>query len=146
MYVCMYTHDYLVQVNTYKACVMDSRYILIYIFFVHTYILYIETHRPNTNRYVHAHKCLHCAGIEPSTSSFPPLRHIGHPYGLPTRRTGHPHWASADWWLLTTANTAGTNGLTCLPKHRGARDNIFLVTHPMTDLCCLASATERRAH
>jgi hypothetical protein len=24
----------------------------------------LETPRANTNRYVHAHKCLHCAGIE----------------------------------------------------------------------------------
>jgi hypothetical protein len=31
---------------------------------------------------------------------------------------------------LTTANTAGTNGLTCLPKH-GAQDDKFLVTHPI---------------
>jgi hypothetical protein len=31
-------------------------------------MLYIETLRPNTNRHVHAHKCLHCAGIEPATS------------------------------------------------------------------------------
>jgi hypothetical protein len=29
---------------------------------------YIETPRPNTNRHVHAHKYLHCAGIEPATS------------------------------------------------------------------------------
>jgi hypothetical protein len=35
-----------------------------YIYFVNTCILYIETPRPNTNRHVHAHKCLHCAGIE----------------------------------------------------------------------------------
>jgi hypothetical protein len=35
--------------------------------FVHTYILYIETPRPNTNRHVHAHKCLHGADIEPAT-------------------------------------------------------------------------------
>jgi hypothetical protein len=40
---------------------------------------------------------------------------------------------------------SGTNGLTCLPKHGGARDNKFLVTHPMTDLS-LASAILRRAH
>jgi hypothetical protein len=26
------------------------------------------TPRPNTNRHVHAHKCWHCAGIEPATS------------------------------------------------------------------------------
>jgi hypothetical protein len=31
-------------------------------------MLYIETPRPNKNRHVHAHKCLHCAGIEPVTS------------------------------------------------------------------------------
>jgi hypothetical protein len=44
-------------------------YILIYIyFFVNTYILYIEIPRPNTNRHVHAHKCLQSAGIEPETS------------------------------------------------------------------------------
>jgi hypothetical protein len=53
---------------------------------------------------------------------------------------------SADWWVLTTANTAGTNDLTCLPKHGGARDNEFLVTHLMTDHCYLASAIVRRAH
>jgi hypothetical protein len=29
--------------------------------------------------------------------------------------------------VLTTANAAGTNGLTCLPKHRGARDKKILV-------------------
>jgi hypothetical protein len=28
-----------------------------------------------------------------------------------------PHGPSADWQVLTTANTAGKNGLTCLPKH-----------------------------
>ncbi|RVE42848.1 hypothetical protein evm_012497, partial [Chilo suppressalis] len=50
-------------------------------------------------------------------------------------RLGHdpPRGPSADWWVLTTANAAGTNGLTCLPKHGGARDSKFLVTHPMTD-------------
>jgi hypothetical protein len=43
------------------------------------------------------------------------------------RRTGHnpPRGPSADWWVLTTANAAGTNGLTPLPKHGGARDNKF---------------------
>jgi hypothetical protein len=51
-----------------------------------------------------------------------------------TRRTGHntPHWPSAGWWVLTTENAAGTNGLTCLPKHGGAHDNKFLITH-LTD-------------
>jgi hypothetical protein len=49
----------------------------------------------------------------------------GLPNRLPTRRTGHnpPRGPSADWWVLTTANAAGTNGLTCLPKHGGARDD-----------------------
>jgi hypothetical protein len=28
---------------------------------------------------------------------------------------------SAGWWVPTTANVAGTNCLTCLPKHGGAR-------------------------
>jgi hypothetical protein len=37
----------------------------LYTFFC-KYILYIETPSPNTNRHVHAHKCLHCAGIEPT--------------------------------------------------------------------------------
>ncbi|RVE43152.1 hypothetical protein evm_012197 [Chilo suppressalis] len=50
-------------------------------------------------------------------------------------RLGHdpPRGPSADWWVLTYA--AGTNGLTCLPKHGGTRDSKFLVTHPMTDHC-----------
>jgi hypothetical protein len=26
-------------------------------------------------------------------------------------------------WMLTTAYAAGTNSLTCLPKHVGAQDN-----------------------
>ncbi|RVE46097.1 hypothetical protein evm_009261 [Chilo suppressalis] len=40
-------------------------------------------------------------------------------------RLGHdpPRGPSADWWVLTTADAAGTNGLTCLPKHGGARDS-----------------------
>jgi hypothetical protein len=47
--------------------------------------------------------------------------------------------------VLTTANAAETNGLTCLPKHREARYNKFLVTHPMTDQRCLASVIVRRS-
>jgi hypothetical protein len=46
--------------------------------------------------------------------------------------------------VLTTANAAGTNGLTCLPKHGGNRDNKFLVTHPITHQRCLTSAIARR--
>jgi hypothetical protein len=50
--------------------------------------------------------------------------------------------------VLTTANAAGPNGLTCLPKHGGARDDKVLVTHPMTDHGerCLDSAIARPAH
>ncbi|RVE49721.1 hypothetical protein evm_005591 [Chilo suppressalis] len=67
-------------------------------------------------------------------------------------RLGHdpPRGPSADWWVLTTADAAGANGLTCLPKHGGARDSKLLVTHPMTDHCesCLTStiAAERVNH
>jgi hypothetical protein len=56
-----------------------------------------------------------------------------------------PREPSAGWWVLTTANAAGTNDLTCLPKHGGAQDNKFLVTHPMTDQRYLASAIARRS-
>jgi hypothetical protein len=65
-----------------------------------------------------------------------------------TKKTGHnPHRGpSAGWWVLPTAYTSGTVGLTCLPKHAGARDNKFLVTHPMTDQRCFASVIARRTH
>jgi hypothetical protein len=65
----------------------------------------------------------------------------GLPYGLHIRRMGHnrPRGPIADWWLLTTANAAGTNGLACYPKHGRARGTKFLVTHPMTDQSCLTS-------
>jgi hypothetical protein len=45
----------------------------------------------------------------------PPLLGTGLPYGLHIRRTGHspPRGASADWWVLKTANAAATNGKTC---------------------------------
>jgi hypothetical protein len=47
--------------------------------------------------------------------------------------------------VLTTANAAETNDLTNLRKHEGARDNKFLVTHPMTNQRCLTSAIARRS-
>ncbi|RVE45759.1 hypothetical protein evm_009607 [Chilo suppressalis] len=58
-------------------------------------------------------------------------------------RLGHdpPLGPSADWWVLATADAAGTNGLTCLPKDGGTRDRRFLVTHPMIELL---PAYERR--
>jgi hypothetical protein len=46
--------------------------------------------------------------------------------------------------VLTTANAAGTNGLTCLPKHGGARDNKILVIHPMSGQRSLTSANTLR--
>jgi hypothetical protein len=52
---------------------------------------------------------------------------------------------SAGWWVVMTANAAGTNGLTCLPKHGGARDNKFLVTPSMIYQRCLTSAIARRS-
>jgi hypothetical protein len=30
--------------------------------------IYVGAPGPNANRHIHAHKCLHCAGIEPVTS------------------------------------------------------------------------------
>jgi hypothetical protein len=56
-----------------------------------------------------------------------------------------PRGPSAGWRMLTTANAAGTNGLMCLPKHGGARDNKFLVNHPITDQRCLISAIACRS-
>jgi hypothetical protein len=75
-----------------------------------------------------------------------PLLGTSLPYGLHLRKTGHnlPRGPSAGWWVLTTANAAGTNGLTCLPKHGGARYK-FLVTHPMIDQRCLTSAIARQS-
>ncbi|CAG9791708.1 unnamed protein product [Diatraea saccharalis] len=75
----------------------------------------------------------------------PHCRGSGLPYGW-LRRMGHdpPRWPNAR--VLTTANAAGTNGLTCLPKHEVARDNNFLVTHPVTDHCesCLTTTIAGR--
>jgi hypothetical protein len=56
-----------------------------------------------------------------------------------------PRGSSADWWVLTTANAAGTHGLTCLPKHGGYRGKKFLVSYPMTEQRCLTSAIARRS-
>jgi hypothetical protein len=40
-----------------------------------------------------------------------PTKNTGLPYGLYIWRTGHkpPSEPSANWWVLTTANAAGTN-------------------------------------
>jgi hypothetical protein len=71
--------------------------------------------------------------INASTAQAHTLLHI--------RKTGHspPRRSSADFWILTTANTAGTNGLKCLPKHGGALD----YHHPKTDQRCLTFANAR---
>jgi hypothetical protein len=44
------------------------------------------------------------------------------------RRKGHnpPRGPSVGWWVLTTANAAGTNSLTRLQTPGGARGNTFL--------------------
>jgi hypothetical protein len=49
----------------------------------------MEPPRPNTNRHVHAHKCLHCAGIDllRSRRVFPQLRQIGRQCNIPTPST-----------------------------------------------------------
>jgi hypothetical protein len=46
-----------------------------------------------------------------------------------------------DWWMLTTANAAGTNGLTCLSKRGGARYNDF--GHPSNDRPTLLKFRDR---
>ncbi|CAG9795499.1 unnamed protein product [Diatraea saccharalis] len=33
-----------------------------------------------------------------------------------------PRWPSTHWRVFTTADAAGINGLTCLPKYGGVRD------------------------
>jgi hypothetical protein len=48
--------------------ILDDGLIYTYLLFFCKYIHILETPRSNTNRHVHAHKCLHCAGIEPATS------------------------------------------------------------------------------
>jgi hypothetical protein len=64
------------------------------------------------------------------------------PYELHIFRTGHnpPGLMGAK-----DCNAAGTNGLTCLPKHGGALDNNFLVTHQIhqEDLCGRALFNKR---
>ncbi|CAG9794896.1 unnamed protein product [Diatraea saccharalis] len=66
----------------------------------------------------------------------PHCRGSGLPYGW-LRRMSHdpPRWPNVDWRVYTTVNAAEANGLTCLPKHGVARDNIFFVTHPVADPC-----------
>jgi hypothetical protein len=76
-----------------------------------------------------AYYCPHCWGR-------------GLPCGLQIRRTGHnpPHGPSVDWWVLTTANAAGTNGLTCFSKHGGAQD---IFGHPSDDRPTLLNFRDR---
>jgi hypothetical protein len=114
-----------------KFIINNWKYLPKNIFFIYSTF---KTWNKKSSSSSSAHLCPHCWGT-------------GLPYGLPTRRTGSnpPRGPSAYWWVLTTANTAETNGLTCLPKHGGARDNTFLVTHPITDQRCLTFAIARRS-
>jgi hypothetical protein len=76
----------------------------------------------------------------------------GLPNGLLIKRTGHnpPRGPSAGWWVLTAANAAGTNGLTCYRSTEKLEIINFWspITHhhhPMTDKRCLTSAIPRRS-
>jgi ABC-type multidrug transport system fused ATPase/permease subunit len=53
-----------------------------------------------------------------SLSVYPNCWSTGFPYGLWIKTTGRnpPRKPSAGRWVLTTANAAGSKGLTCLPK------------------------------
>jgi hypothetical protein len=100
------------------------------------YILYTTQPDPKqTDMFMHTMTCLYCTGIEPVIRQLF-LRQAACLTSTLLKLE----------WVLTTANAAGTNGLPCLPTYGGARDNKFLVTHPMTDQCCLAFAIVHRAH
>jgi hypothetical protein len=53
------------------------------------------------------------------------------------------HPSSKLEWVLMTVNAAGTNVLTCLPKHGGARDNKFWspITRPLRTLLSFGDRT-----
>jgi hypothetical protein len=63
--------------------------------------LYIETSRPNTKRLVHAHKCLHCAGIEPAASSV--VGEYSHHYATSTTSQTRKCYAFITQTLLNTS-------------------------------------------
>jgi hypothetical protein len=68
-------------------------------------------------------------------------------YRLYIRKTGKTHRAAQ--CRLVGANDCQCSRdqrLNVLPKHGEAGDDKFLVTHPMTNQCCLAFAILRRAH
>jgi hypothetical protein len=90
----------------------------IYIFFVNTYI-YIETPRPNTNRHFHAHKCLHCADIEPVTSCV-----VG------SNPTTTPHRPLLAAIIITRKRVAvsGSGGWTLLPTRHAIIGNRVAVS------------------
>jgi hypothetical protein len=76
------------------------------------------------------------------------VRHVFHHVVIKIRQLFYdrpPAWHQLSLkleWVVTTANVAGTNDLTCLPKHRGAWDNKFWSPILMTGLWerCLATA------
>ncbi|RVE44984.1 hypothetical protein evm_010348 [Chilo suppressalis] len=65
---------------------------------------------PNSDNHHHHHQPIN---VPTAGAQAFPMDGIG--------RLGHdpPRGPSADLWVLTTADAAGTNGLTCLPKHGG---------------------------
>jgi hypothetical protein len=67
----------------------------------------------------------------------------GLPYGLHIRRTGQNllRGPSAGWWVLTTANTAGTNGLKCLRSTEDLEITIF--GYPSNDWPTLLNFRDR---
>ncbi|RVE46156.1 hypothetical protein evm_009230 [Chilo suppressalis] len=97
--------------------------------FVKLWVNFASTGNPTGSDYTENWKPFSPINVPTAGAQAFPMDGIG--------RLGHdpPRGPSADWWVLTTVDTAGTNGLTCLPKHGGAGDSKFLVTHPMTDHC-----------
>jgi hypothetical protein len=69
------------------------------------------------------------------------------PYALHIRRTFHIPRSrpSLNWWVPTISNAAGTNGLACLTKHGGVRDNKFLfIIRWLTNVAWLVRSNAER--
>jgi hypothetical protein len=75
---------------------------------LHSYILKLYPQRDSRGHHHHHHQPINV--LTAGAQAF----HMDYPQG-------EPRGPSADWWVLTTANAAGS--LTCLPKHGGARDD-----------------------